>query len=167
LIPLLVGGLERAMRLSESMVSRGFGATSSTGQGRADRLGILVGLAAAFAGWLVALMGSQLGWLLVLGGATVVVVVLWRRGRHARRTNYLPSRWHFGDVLLMVTAVVAILIVMPPWPFLDQSSLSYSTYPQLQLPAVDWLMALVLAAMAIPALLPSFSLFNASRNGHV
>lgn len=59
LIPLLIGGLERAMGVAEAMVSRGYGATADAHQPLAHQLALVIGLLAAFAGWV---LSFWLGW---------------------------------------------------------------------------------------------------------
>lgn len=59
LMPLLIGGLERALQMAEAMTSRGFASVEVAGQDAAPRLAIVVGLAALLSGWLLRLIWGQ------------------------------------------------------------------------------------------------------------
>lgn len=152
ILPLLIGGLERAMHLAETMVARGYGSTASTDGSLEERAGLVVGLVAVGSGWLMAAIGLDLGWLLLLAGTTLMGIILWRRGRQLRRSEYMPRPWHARDFLLVITSVVTLVSVILPWSFIDHSSLTYTPYPTLTLPAFDWQWGLMLMALAWPAL---------------
>ena len=152
-VPLLVGGLERAMRLSETMVARGYGSTTDVASHPAEQLALVFGLLAAAAGWFVVLWHGWQGWLLLLAGLLATVVVLWVRGRRAKRTSYRPLPWRSMDFVLLFCALIGLAGVLIPWPFLDRSTLTYVPYPTLTLPPFDWLIGLSIAALAIPAII--------------
>jgi energy-coupling factor transport system permease protein len=151
-VPLLVGGLERAMRLSETMVARGFGSTSDEASRPAEQLLLVIGLLAAVLGWVMVIWRGSAGWILLLGGLLAMSAVVVARGRRAKRTSYRRQQWRSIDSLLLITAIVALAVVILPWPFVDQSSLTWTPYPVLSLPPLDWFLVLALAGLALPAL---------------
>jgi energy-coupling factor transport system permease protein len=152
-VPLLVGGLERAMRLSETMVARGYGSTADVASHPVERLALVLGLLAAAAGWFVVIWTGWQGWLLLLAGLLVTVTVLWVRGRRAKRTSYRPLPWRRLDFVVLFCAVIALACALIPWPFIDRTTLTYIPYPSLMLPPFDWLIGLSIAALAIPAIM--------------
>jgi len=151
-VPLLIGGLERSMRLAETMVARGLGSTESRGSTLGERLALTLGLLAALGGWLLALWRGWPGWVLLSIGVLVLGGLLWYRGRALQRTSYRVRKWMPTDTLLVISAGLALAVVLLPWPFIDASSLTYIPFPQLKLPPFDGLIGLALAGLAIPAL---------------
>jgi energy-coupling factor transport system permease protein len=151
-VPLLVGGLERAMRLSETMVARGYGSTADLESHPAEQLALVFGLLAAAAGWFIVVWHGWHGWLLLLAGLTATVAVLWIRGRRVSRTNYRPMPWRLPDIILLSCALISLAGVVIPWPFVDRTTLAYVPYPRLTLPPFDWWIGLAIALLAIPAM---------------
>lgn len=154
-VPLLVGGLERAMRLSEAMVARGFGSSSDEASHPAEQLALIGGLIAAVTGWFLVVWRGGAGWLLLLAGIAAMAAVVLVRGRRAPRTNYRPQPWRAVDVALVFTALLALAIIALPLPFVNRSTLAWSPYPKLTLPPLHWAVVVALAGMATPALLPA------------
>jgi energy-coupling factor transport system permease protein len=153
LIPLLIGGLERAMQLAETMVARGYGATGSNEQSLAVRLALGGSLLALLAGWLLALWGGWSGYLLLLAGAATLLVLMRQLGRSVQHTVYRSLRWQKQDTFLLLTAVLPCLLLLLPWFQPDPVTLFYSPYPRLSWPLFDPIFGAALAFLALPALL--------------
>ena len=151
-VPLVVGGLERAMRLSETMVARGYGSTADVASRPAERALLVFGLLAAVAGWLVVVWQGWPGWLLLAAGALATGLVVWTRGKRARRTSYKAPAWRATGYALLLAAILALVVILLPWPFVDRTTLHYNPYPSLSLPPFDLLIGLALAGLALPAL---------------
>jgi energy-coupling factor transport system permease protein len=152
LLPLLIGGLERAMQLAETMVARGYGAAHDVGQRGRVRLLLTVTLALAFGGWLTLLWQRPfLGGGLLAAATLLIGALLWQMGRRTQTTRYRPARWRWPDTLLVATAVIPLALVWLPWPGLDRTSLYYSPYPALSWPSFSPLLGLGLALLALPA----------------
>ena len=151
LIPLLVGGLERAMGLAEAMVARGYGATADSPQSLRTRAGLAGGLALALAGWVWSFWAGWPGWLLLAGGVALVTGMLWRLGRQSPpHTRYRPQAWTGWEWLTLAAAVAPLPLILLPWA--DRATLTYSPYPALSLPGFDPIIGLALATLALPAL---------------
>lgn len=149
-IPLLIGGLERAMAVAESMVARGYGATVNSRQRFPVQIGLLVGLTAVCGGWLVILWQQWWGWLLLCGGALWIAALVWQLGRRTPRTRYLQHPWRAADSLVVGTAVLVLLVIMLPFP--GANTLTYTPFPVLGAPPFHPLTGGVLTFLALPGL---------------
>lgn len=151
-LPLLVGGLERAMNLAEAMVARGYGATVSVGQPLAVRLLLALGLALGLAGWLLTFWWGWLGWLLLLLGVGGLTAVLYQQGQRVEVTRFRPRRWGWREWVVVITAVLPVLLLLPSWSFLPPDLLFYTPYPKVTLPLFTPWVGLVLTVYVAPAL---------------
>ena len=152
LLPLLIGGLERAMGLAEAMVARGFGATRSTGRPVWLQVGLTVGLAGALSGWVAALWLGWPGWLLLGAGSALIFAIIWRMGRDVVRSQYRPQRWTLADSWLLLAAAGPVLIFA-----LYQPNLGYNPYPRLTWPPFDPFVGFVLLLLAAPLFLSNLA----------
>jgi len=152
-IPLLIGGLERAMGLAEAMVARGYGATSDVRQPLHVQLGFAFGLLAALAGWVLTFWTSWLGWLLMGTGVATVVLLLLLLGRRTRHTQYQLRRWSPLESATVAGTAPALILILVPLPFVDRTTLLYSPYPSLTPPGIDPLIALALFCLLVPAVI--------------
>ncbi|HYF66245.1 MAG TPA: energy-coupling factor transporter transmembrane component T [Herpetosiphonaceae bacterium] len=159
-VPLLSGGLERALNLAEAMESRGYGRSlrrdeaSSRVIGRL-RLLALAGLAGLMLGCFAFLfypsgtLASRLG-LAAIAGSAGLILAGWRRaGQFLSRTTYNRERWSGGDRLVALAAVAAPAGL---W-LLGRAglALSYPVFPRVGLPPFDIRLALPLLLLAAPA----------------
>ncbi|MFO7541020.1 MAG: energy-coupling factor transporter transmembrane component T [Chloroflexota bacterium] len=151
LTPLLVGGLERAMVLAETMVARGYGSTSDAQQTWLVRLLLLLALALAFSGWLWSFWVGWPGWLLLAAGLLLLAGWLWQAGQQVSVSRYRAQPWTSRDMGLVVTAVLPLLLLL--WPWFDRSTLSYSPYLTLSLPPFDPILGAVILCLVYPALI--------------
>lgn len=169
LIPLLVGGLERAMRLSEAMVARGHIAAPVRERRASERIALIIGLFISLAGWLTAIWLGWPGYIMLGFGILLVAWLILRSGRRIRRTHYKTTSWTTLDTLMVVSSITALLLVivpwpvLVPWPFMEPLSLSYSPYPRLHLPEFEPIVGLALALLALPLLLGSYFLDKQDR----
>ncbi len=159
-IPLLIGGLERAMGLAESMVSRGYGATASASQPLAVQLGLVAGLLFALTGWVLTFWIEWLGWFLMGSGLLLITLLMWQLGARTPFTPYRPRPWTTKDSLMLLPVALVLLLFFIPLPFVDRSTLAYTPYPRVSLPPFDPLIGLGLATMALPALMTSWKREN-------
>jgi energy-coupling factor transport system permease protein len=153
-IPLLVGGLERAVSLSEAMVSRGYGATAGEAQAPGFRLGLFLGLLGLLIGWFTGTWYGTWGYWLMAGAAVGLLILVWHAGRGRQRTRYRTGAWRKEDTLLALISLAApAILLLPGAP--GQTSLSYSPYPALTLPSFHPAIGILLALLAAPAFLLS------------
>jgi energy-coupling factor transport system permease protein len=161
-IPLLVGGLERAMGLAEVMVARGYGAAAGQEQNLRRSAILLLALLLTFVGWLLIFWLGWPGWLLLAGGLVLLIGSLWRLGRQRPRTRYRPARWGWPETWVLVAALLPLLATLLPLPWIDRTTLFYSPYPRLILPPFDPLLGIGLALLALPAVWTAPDLENSS-----
>lgn len=155
LLPLLVGGLERALQLAEAITARGF---ASQGDDRDDdryRWVLLAGLAALFAGALARLGGNyhQAGLVLILIGVVLTAGALWAIGRRAPRSAHRTENWSGASSLVLFGALLAAAACVLPVPGVNLATLSYSPYPNFHPPFFDPAIALGLLGLCAPAVI--------------
>jgi energy-coupling factor transport system permease protein len=153
MMPLLIGGLERALGLAEAMTARGFASTDGATQDTPSRVAIVTGLAALLGGWLLRLVWGREtpGTALMVLGALMIVGALWVMGRRFPHTTYRPQPWTRRDGTVLLSAAVTVAAFALPG--LDRSALLYYPYPRLSLPAFDPLFGVATLGLLGPALL--------------
>lgn len=155
IIPLVIGGLERAMNLAESMVARGFASTGERALPGRMRVVLIGGLSLGLLGVTRVALGGSDGWLLlVVGGACVLLVYLALR-RNSTRTRYRPHQWNRADTVMVAAAVSAVAAVLAlRWAGADVA-LGYSPYPVVTMPGFSlWVVGAILL-LATPAAIES------------
>ncbi|MFL7840451.1 MAG: energy-coupling factor transporter transmembrane component T [Candidatus Promineifilaceae bacterium] len=157
IIPLLVGGLERSMNLAETMVARGYGATSGEQLAARTRAMMLAGLILIFGGWILSFSHWLPGWLLILSGGGFLALAYYEQGRRIKRTRYKISRWQTQDWLLVLISLLPLLLILLPFPAVSEDSITYSPYPLAKIPQFNPLVGLAIALLAAPALLVELS----------
>jgi energy-coupling factor transport system permease protein len=156
LLPLLIGGLERALQLAEAMTARGFASSDPAGRRgeAAPQLAVVAGLVALLGGWLLRLVWGieALGTALMAAGGLAILAVVWWLGRQGgRRTAYRRQRWELPDWAVALGAAVTVVALMLPGPGRD--SLIYYPYPALSPPAFDAAIGLAILGLLAPAIL--------------
>lgn len=160
IMPLLIGGMERALQLAEAMVARGFAAdeaaefasvpgrnTSTRGNARAKRArdqvyiraGLIGGMASLLAGMLLHLVWRMPVWgpLLLVLGAGLVGWAVWQAGRGQRYTVYRPQPWRWRDSVVCGGALLTAACFLLGLPGLDRATVFYYPYPALIWPQLD------------------------------
>jgi energy-coupling factor transport system permease protein len=151
-IPLLVGGLERAMGLAEVMVARGYGAEGRIERPAVERALLLAALVAFFGGWLVTFWYRWIGMVMMAGA----VGMLWwwlRRSGRPRPSRYQFRAWRPRDFVVLAAAALPLAVAFLPLLPVDRAALSYSPYPELLAPLFDPLLGLATLGLAAPAVL--------------
>lgn len=170
LLPLLVGGLERALQLAEAMTARGFANTAASTHTSQTRGAMIAGLGLLLAGWLLRLVWRQaiLGLSLLILGVGLIAGTLWWVGRRTPHTIYRPTPWTGSDWSVVLSAVVAAAAFLVPWPGLDRSSIFYYPYPTLSWPGFNWGLGLATLGLLAPAWrLLRLGVRSAAINGRV
>jgi energy-coupling factor transport system permease protein len=139
LMPLLIGGLERAFALAEAMAARGFAADTPSHKSQQGHGAISIALACLLAGWLLILVWAydSLGLLLMLLGSLIMGYNFWRISKNSTHTRYRQIPWNHRDTAIILGALVTLLVFIAPLPALDRSALSFYPYPSLYWPAFE------------------------------
>lgn len=151
-MPVLVGGLERALQLAESMTARGFAGAAATHNLRRRRtitqLALVGGLGAVLAGGVLRLTttGAWLSSLLLVVGLVLIALAIWTTGRGVHRTRYRRPAWRSGDGMIVLggLAAVASLLIWARARF-------YTPYPDLAWPPFDLRIGFGLLGLLAPA----------------
>lgn len=131
-IPLLIGGLERAMQVAEAMTAGGFVSHQKNKSKNFNAL-LVVGLLFIVIGWLIQLNNNQIiGWILLAFGVVLILTIFFLSGKKETRTRYNTETWSPLATILVISAVVFVILFSAPFP--GHQSLSYTPYPKLMLP---------------------------------
>ena len=136
MLPLLTGGMERALQLAEAMMARGFAGAESTPAGAWTRGALAAGLAIFAGGLMLRLVWgfALVGLLALLAGGALVVAAMWRAGRRRPHTVYRPMPWAGRDRVVSVGAFITMAVFLVEIPGIDRSSIYYYPYPSLTWP---------------------------------
>jgi energy-coupling factor transport system permease protein len=150
-VPLLVGGLERATSLAETMCARGLVPPAAVPA--RVRLAMVGGLLAVLAGWLggvTAALPAPWPSAAALAGAAAVATALVRLGRARSVTSLHPARLSARDVAVGAAAWLPLAagLLVPP----AAAGAAYSPYPVLAAPDLDAWLVVSMLALALPAL---------------
>ena len=155
-IPLLAGGLERAMITAEALEARAFGAPLAPElTPRPWQVALLLG------GLVAALTGAfclALGQLTVAGALLAMAVVSLVAGLFTgsrgeprlRRTRYRDPVWERPEWIVS-GAAIAVLAVQIATLFLDPAAFRYEPYPALTAPAINLPLLAALGLLLVPA----------------
>jgi energy-coupling factor transport system permease protein len=133
LMPVLIGGLERALQLAEAMTARGFAHGDPERARTPWSEGLLVlGLLALLGGGVLRLLPVQtwLSSLMLGGGVGGVVVAIWLAGKGVARTRYHRASWSGRDFIAVGLGLLALGVLLLG----GGSSRQYSPYPVLAWP---------------------------------
>jgi energy-coupling factor transport system permease protein len=154
LVPLLTGGLERAVTLAEALESRAFGAppvsnrTAERGRSLLLVAGLAIGTVAAY---LVAVgRVAAAATALAIASAALVVAIRRTPDDGPRRTRYRSPHWTPADTLTVLGAAVAGFATLAAVA-VDPATLRYEPYPDLIAPRVGVAVILAQAALLVPA----------------
>ena len=152
IMPLLVGGLERALSLAEAMTARGFASGNQTETGFRERILLLLGILMMFVGWILRLFenGYIPGSVLIVVGSVLILAMLWITGRKIPRSTYARENWKLRDAVILMGAILILVIILIPLPYLNKMTLSFEIYPSLNLPGFDPLIGVIIVALLLP-----------------
>lgn len=149
LTPLLVGALERALALAESMVARGYAAVSARSSLRTEGL-LALSLLILLGGWLAYIFAFAAQWLAItalLLGLVLLGTALWRKGRTVHHTVYHAQRWSWHNTLVVIGALPLLILLLT-----QRTVFTYNPYPALTWPPFDPLTGLSIMGLLLPAL---------------
>lgn len=153
-LPVLVGGLERALQLAEAMTARGFGAGTSTQLAPIARVLLVVGLVSVLAAGIAQLTPSWISAapLFLLIGTLLMGAAIWHAGRGVEHTRYRRPVWHSVDTLVVVACSLAVVPCL-----LWAESRVYTPYPLLTWPLFDARLGGAFLCLMAPAFVRRFS----------
>ena len=166
-MPVLIGGLERALQLAEAMTARGFAASGAEAQGGSgtgarrragaeggstvSRIVLVVGLVSVLAGGVLRLVPGGALWRsvdwslpLLLLGTLATLWVVWRAGSAVHHTRYRKPIWTSTDVAVVALSLIAVV------PLLIWTH-DYTPYLRLSAPVFDLRLGLPLLGLLAPA----------------
>jgi energy-coupling factor transport system permease protein len=155
LIPLLAGGLERAMITAEALEARAFGAplTPELTPHPWQVASLLGGLVAMLTGAFCLALGQlTVAATLLAGGAAMLMAGLFtgRRGEPPlRRTRYRDPVWERPEWIVS-GAAIALLAVEIAVLVLDPIAFRYEPYPSLTAPAINLPLLAALGLLLVP-----------------
>jgi energy-coupling factor transport system permease protein len=154
LIPVLIGGLEKATLLAESMTARGFASSNKEKHSTLSRFGLLLGVVLIIIGTIIHLNQSPqlISNTFLITGSFLILLILWLLGRNNKRTNFLPEKWRGGDLLVIASLGFLVVIIFIPLPFIDYVSLTYDVYPELTIPGFEPWLGIALLILLSPVL---------------
>lgn len=153
LVPLLSGGLERALMLAEAMEARGFGASRAPIAAREPWRGWLLALgltAAIFGGYLFAAGQGLAAWSCLGTGTACMLMSGHSSASPPRSTRFRSSRWRRQETAIATGAVLALAVTLISFR-LHPELFAYDPYPRLTLPEVSPRLLVALAALIVPA----------------
>ncbi|MGC9468803.1 MAG: energy-coupling factor transporter transmembrane component T [Anaerolineae bacterium] len=151
-MPVLTGGLERALQLAEAMTARGFATGAANGGPRvaaASRFASLGGLVSVLIGGVLRLVPRWASWsvLFLSAGILLVGLAVWRAGRDVKHTRYRHLVWSWLSTLSVAGAVVAVGLLLV-WG----ASRDYSPYPTIAWSPFDLRVGIGLLGFLIPSI---------------
>jgi energy-coupling factor transport system permease protein len=156
LVPLLTGGLERAVTMAEALESRAFGApVVPDGERRRLRsLATAVGLGAGAVAVYLLAVGRLIaaGVAFAIAGVALLIVLSGGKSDAPTRTRYRSPRWTRADTLTLGGAAIAGMTTLAAIAF-DPASLRYEPYPDLLAPRVGLALILAQVGLLVPAFL--------------
>jgi energy-coupling factor transport system permease protein len=149
-VPLLVGGLERAMQLSEAMVARGHAHASASGRRTVITLALVAGIVISISGWIVSVLWGGAGYIIMSAGGLILIIAIIHEGRKVKRTRFHSSNWSIMDTAMAAAAFLALLLVFVIWPLFGTRELNYNPYPVLGLPDYHPVMVVAFTLLTFP-----------------
>jgi len=157
-VPLLTSGLERAIRLAESMEARGFGSDTSSRSRKRElthKALILLALFGLLAGafWYNYYTSSR--WasgILVLASILMLAGNLVAMGRRVERSRYRRELWRRRDTIVSAASIISITTIALI-SLVDGDALLFYPYPRFSLPSFNPLIGLLLLTVVTPVLI--------------
>ena len=155
-VPLLSGGMERAMQLSEAMEARGYGRSMVKTKPQSPWMNIMAVLSLMLGSFGFFYYGSHHAahWFGLIGmilGGMILVWNWWRLSRQIKRSRYSREIWAWQASIITISACVAPLGMWLLARF--GVSLNYQAFPLAHLPPFEPLVAIPLLLLAMPAVL--------------
>jgi energy-coupling factor transport system permease protein len=152
LLPVLQGGLERAVQRAESLDARGFGAGARNGSALVALAGV-VGLGAcAWGAFAHYYYGPGIATGVVLGAGAALVVLALARGGGPATSRLFVERWTARDGAVALAAALAVALVLA-LRVSGAGDAGYLPYPEARAPAFHAAGALAFLLLLAPVAL--------------
>ena len=152
IVPLLVGGLERSIGLSEAMMARGYASSEAAKTARWQQAWLIAALIFLLGGWVGQLLVGGLFYVvLMVAGGSLFLLLIWLRGRSVEATRYRQHHFSAVDWFCLAGSAIALAVVTL-LPEAQSASLYYSPYPILAMPPFNVWLGIGLLGLSIPAL---------------
>lgn len=150
IIPLLIGGLERAMQIAEAMTARGFTAQNEKSPSVVEKALLPMGLLLILIGWVIEI-SSQIrlaGWWLMGSGLMLLLLLFFVSGRRVKKTVYSEEPWTPSSTWISFISLSLMVIFLTSLPGKDL--LLYDPYPAFTMPGFPILQGIAIFALFIP-----------------
>lgn len=154
LAPLLITSLENAFSLSESMTARGYYSRTKSLSGLHITLPFIIATFLVFSGWILRLYNypSMISYVLYFISSSIIILSILLANRKIKITHYHEEDWGTYDIVLSPVFLGIILV----WAALQTSgalpSVSYSPYPDLRLPGIQFSGIIICASSLLPVM---------------
>jgi energy-coupling factor transport system ATP-binding protein len=150
-MPVVAGGLERSLQMAEALAVRGIVPARE-----ADRRGLLTAAVPVTAAGGLAAFGAlpggpTVGLIVSAAGIIAVVLALHRPAGTLRPTEYRPDRFTLSSLIVALGTWCVVVLRLTGGAGAD--ALTYTPFPQAELPPMSLFLALALGAMGMPLLL--------------
>lgn len=152
IIPLLIGGLERAMQIAEAMTARGFTSQTERKTSSYEKALLPVGLALIMLGWMMELTVRVTisGWWLIGLGLLSLLVLFFLSGKRVKKSVFTDEPWNAVSGWITVASVLLLFVFILRLP--GHQSLLYDPYPAFVIPGFPLLQGLASLVLFIPIL---------------
>ena len=155
IMPLLIGGLERALGLSESMVARGFASKEQEANSHKSSLIILFGLILISAGIIsFSLTREQtISTSMLILGLAIIIIFIFQKSKKNPHTTYIKEVWHIWDWIILFGSALTTLAFLLPSSVINNSCLHYNPYPKLTFPAFCIWIGIAMTGLLVPGII--------------
>ena len=155
LIPLLVSSLEDAFLLSESMTSRGFHTRTDNKFSSGNLILLILSAFAVFSGWVFSLFNypELLTYGLYGMAAIIVLIIFIVSGRNNPINTYKKEAWQTSEIIATVVFSLTLLTTLILLFTENMPSFSYSPYPEIAFPPLNWIGVLLSLVPGLPLLI--------------
>ncbi len=153
-LPLLMGGLEQSMQLSEAMVARGFGATHNRTAPARTRWLLFSGLVCVLAGFVLSLAAAHPAFSLtaMAAGGVFILLGLRQAGNASPHTTYRLTPFTRLDAVCAGISIALGLLILLPVPLIARDTLHYTPYPRFAMPSFDPALGILMLGWLTPLL---------------
>lgn len=150
LLPLLIGGLERAMQLAEAMTARGFQAPVEKRSAITQKWLLIICISLFISGWFNHMIwhNTTISWGLIVAGLVIIMSLFLLQPKQIRKTHYRTEQWNIVSLILIFVMTLTILVFLLPFP--GSSTLTYDPYPRVFTPPFALFPALLMLTNLIP-----------------